>query len=134
MILLPDDLRRRLLAQGEARGARQVPLLKLFNPLGAATWLASELDADGDTLFGLADLGFGCPELGSFSLAEIEALRLPYGCRIERDRTFSARFPLVVYAEAARRQGRIVERERWLSEAAISLGLDPTQFRANPHG
>ena len=134
MILLPTDLRRRLLAQGEARGRHQVPLLKLFNPLGAATWLASELDADGDTLFGLADLGFGCPELGSFSLAEIEALRLPYGCRIERDLTFSARFPLVVYAEAARRQGRIVERERWLCEAAISLGLDPTQFRANPHG
>ncbi|MBG6116569.1 MULTISPECIES: DUF2958 domain-containing protein [unclassified Sphingobium] len=134
MILLPDDLRRRLLAQGEARGARQVPLLKLFNPVGAATWLASELDADGDMLFGLADLGFGCPELGSFSLAEIEALRLPYGCRIERDLTFSARFPLVVYAEAARRQGRIVERECWLCEAAISLGFDPTQFRANPHG
>jgi hypothetical protein len=134
MILLPDDLRRRLLAQGEACGAQQVPLLKLFNPVGAATWLASELDADGDTLFGLADLGFGCPELGSFSLAEIQALRLPYGCRIERDLTFSTRFPLVVYAEAARLKGRIVERERWLCEAAISLGLDPTQFRANPHG
>lgn len=134
MILLPTDLRRRLLAQGEARGARQVPLLKLFNPVGAATWLASELGADGDTLFGLADLGFGCPELGSFSLAEIEALRLPYGCRIERDRTFSTRFPLVVYAEAARLKGRIVERERWLCEGAISLGLDPTQFRASPHG
>lgn len=71
MNLLPTDLRRRLLVQGEARGGRQVPLLKLFNPVGAATWLASELDADGDTLFGLADLGFGCPELGSFSLAEI---------------------------------------------------------------
>jgi hypothetical protein len=48
-----------------------VPVLKLFNPLGAATWLATELGEDGDTMFGLADLGFGCPELGYFSLSEI---------------------------------------------------------------
>ena len=44
-------------------------MVKLFNPLGAATWMATELDEDGDTLFGLADLGFGCPELGYFSLS-----------------------------------------------------------------
>lgn len=45
---------------GEANGTNfdPVPLVKLFNPLGAATWLATELDDDCDTLFGLADLGF----------------------------------------------------------------------------
>ncbi|AWI86976.1 hypothetical protein C0214_00505 [Methylobacterium sp. DM1] len=43
-------------------------MLKLFNPLGPATWLICELDADGDTLYGLCDLGFGEPELGYVSL------------------------------------------------------------------
>src|SRR3546814_19613001 len=62
----------------KARAARMAgtdpcPVVKFFNPLGAATWLATELGRDGDTLFGLADLGFGCPELGYFSLSEIRA-------------------------------------------------------------
>lgn len=54
-------------------------VVKVFNPLGAATWLISELVADGDALFGLADLGFGCPELASVSLAELSSVRLPLG-------------------------------------------------------
>src|SRR3546814_1846307 len=28
-----------------------VPIAKFFNPMGAATWLATELGEDGDTLF-----------------------------------------------------------------------------------
>lgn len=60
-----------------------MPVLKFFNPLGEGGWLATELDADGDTLFGLADLG--CPELGSFSLEEMTSIRLPFGMGIERD-------------------------------------------------
>jgi hypothetical protein len=88
MILLPDDLRKALRANAIRHGIALrgglaepdfVPLLKLFNPLGASTWLASELAEDGDTLFGVADLGFGCPELGTFSLSEIAAIPLPYG-------------------------------------------------------
>jgi hypothetical protein len=58
--------------QGNSAEPDVAPVLKLFNPCGAATWLATELDDDDDTLFGLADLGFGCPELGSFSLCEID--------------------------------------------------------------
>lgn len=69
MILLPPDLRFVLRANDINRRAAQrsglpesdpVPVLKLFNPMGAATWLATELAEDGDALFGLADLGFGC--------------------------------------------------------------------------
>jgi hypothetical protein len=52
-------------------------VVKFFNPLGEGVWLATSLDADGDTLFGLADLGE--PELGSFSLAEMTSVRLPFG-------------------------------------------------------
>ena len=57
MILLPQDLRERLLANGRRRGLDHVPVVRFFNPLGVGTWLASELDEDGDTLFGLAHLG-----------------------------------------------------------------------------
>jgi len=121
MIVLPDSLRAALLANGAERPTDPVPLLKLFNPLGPATWLATELDADGDTLFGLADLGFGCPELGSFSLREIGAVRLPFGLGIERDRHFEGRFPLSVYAEAARQTGGITESSQALERAAIAL-------------
>lgn len=135
MILVPAPLRRALRANAiaatiAARSGRRppdpAPVLKLFNPLGAATWLASELDEDGDTLFGLADLGFGCPELGCFSLSEIAALRLPFGLGIERDTSFETRHPLSVWAYTARRLGAISAAEIQLMRTA---GRDaPSRF------
>ncbi len=118
MILLPDEVRAALLANAAAHRTAQradseepdpVPVLKLFNPVGEAAWIATELGEDGDTLFGLADLGFGCPELGYFSLFEIAALRLPFGLGIERDEDFQTPFPLSVWAEQARRSGSILQ-------------------------
>jgi hypothetical protein len=101
-----------------------VPVVKFFNPVGAATWLFSELNEDCDTLFGLADLGFGCAELGSASLSEIAALRLRFGLKIERDLHFDGLYPLTVYAEAARRLGRITEHSDHLQAAAARLDAD----------
>jgi hypothetical protein len=121
MILLTDNLRDRLLANGRQRDVDHVPVVRFFNPIGAGTWLITEMEPDGDTLFGLADLGFGCPELGSFSLSELSSVRLPFGMGIERDILFEAAFPLSVYAEAARQAGSIVESERLLTIAAASL-------------
>jgi hypothetical protein len=121
MITLPHALRAQLLANGSAHAHDPVPLLKLFNPLGPATWLASELAADGDTLFGLADLGFGCPELGCFSLGEILRIRLAFGLGIERDLHFSGRHRLSVYAAAARVAGRITESPTALERAVAAL-------------
>ena len=119
MMLLTQDHRKRLIANGQNRGDH-VPLVKFFSPVGAATWLLSELDQDGDTLFGLADLGFGCPELGSVSLSEIATMTLPFGLSIERDLHFEARFPLTVYVDAARLVGRITEDEARLEAAALA--------------
>ncbi|WP_086618090.1 DUF2958 domain-containing protein [Erythrobacter tepidarius] len=116
MILLTDDLRERLLANGLECGADHVPVVKFFNPLGEGVWLATELDADGDTLFGLADLG--CPELGSFSLEELASIVLPFGMGIERDILFIGDFPISVWAEAAREAGSIRAAERILYRAA----------------
>jgi hypothetical protein len=112
MILLTGELREQLLTNGRDRDVDHIPVVKLFNPLGEGVWLATELNADGDTLFGLADLGD--PELGSFSLAEIIAVRLPLGLAIERDILFEGLFPISVWAEAAHRTGSIREAERVL--------------------
>ena len=121
MILLTPGMRQRLLINGRLRDVDHMPVVKFFNPVGAATWLATELDEDNDTLFGLADLGFGSPELGSFSLIELASVRLPFGLGIERDLYFEGAFSLSVYAEAARKAGRIVLDERRLREAAAAI-------------
>ncbi|WP_245654080.1 DUF2958 domain-containing protein [Novosphingobium rosa] len=63
------------------------------------------------TYFGLADLGFGCPELGSFSLHEIGSVRLPFGLQIERDLYFSTPHPLSVWTETAHQLGSIAQAE-----------------------
>ncbi|MER9753981.1 DUF2958 domain-containing protein [Mesorhizobium sp. M0166] len=118
MILLTDELRERLLTNGRERNADHVPVVKFFNPLGEGTWLATELDADGDAMFGLADLGY--PELGSFSLLEMTSVRLPFGMGIERDILFATALPISVWAEAAQRAGSIRDAERILYNAARS--------------
>ena len=87
-----------------------VPVVKFFNPCGAATWLITESDPDNpDILFGLCDLGMGCAELGSVSLSELESIKGPLGIGIERDLHFKATKPLSVYADAARIAGCIVD-------------------------
>ena len=118
MKLLTKKQRERLLKNGRNRDRDHPPAVKFFNPCGAATWLFSELDEDGDTLFGLADLGFGTPELGYSSLAEIAAVRVRFGLGIERDRHFRPKHPLSVYTAAARAAGHIVEYGPELDDAA----------------
>lgn len=72
-------------------------------------------------MFGLADLGFGSPELGYFALEELESLRRPFGLGIERDILFEGKLPLSVYAQAACRAGSLVLVERLLHQAAAVL-------------
>ena len=78
------------------------PWLKLFNPVGAQTWLIAGIAEDGDTMYGLCDLGFGCPELGYVSLNEIENLDLPFGLKIERDTWWEPEKTLEEYYNDAR--------------------------------
>lgn len=118
MILLTDELRERLLANGRDADADHVPVVKFFNPLGKGVWLATELDADGDILYGLADLGD--PEIGSFSLEELASMRLPFEMGIERDISFVTDLPLSVWAEAAHQAGSIRAAERIVASVARS--------------
>ena len=117
MKLLTEDLRRKLRQNGQQPDEDHYPLVKIFDPCGASTWLFTELNEDGDTLFGACDLGMGFPELGYASLAEITRLRGFLGLPMERDRYFRAAAPLSVYARAAHAANRIVERGPHFDEA-----------------
>ena len=116
MITLPHAILSALRANARASRLHEqrderfdpFPVVKFFNPVGAATWIATELYDDGDTLFGLAGLGFGCPEMGVFSLTEIAGVRLPFGLFIERDEHFEPLAPLSLWSDTARRMGAIV--------------------------
>tara|TARA_R110002012_G_scaffold210457_1_gene381113 strand:+ start:354 stop:725 length:372 start_codon:yes stop_codon:yes gene_type:complete len=116
MILLSVELREQLLANGRQRDIDHVPVVKFFNPLGESVWLATELDADGDTLFGLADIGE--PELGNFSLEEMSSISLPFGMGIERDILFTGDLPISAWAETAYHAGSIRAAERIVYAAA----------------
>lgn len=84
------------------------PVVKLFTPDGACTWLLTELDPeDPDIAFGLCDLGMGFPELGSVRLSELVAVRRQLGLSVERDIHFEADRPLSSYAATAARTGAI---------------------------
>lgn len=84
------------------------PVVKFFTPWAGATWLISEIDPETDMMFGLCDLGFGEPELGYVSLAELQALRGPLGLTVERDLHFTANKTLTEYADEAREKGGIM--------------------------
>ena len=110
LVLIPDALRPQLANAAKPDGDH-VPVLKLFNPAGPGTWLITELDPDGDTMFGLCDLDRGCPELGSVSLRELTGVTLPFGLTIERDVHFEGHLPISKWADIARRTGSIREAE-----------------------
>ena len=119
---IATKLQRNFVRQREDYEFDPVPPLKLFNPAGAGTWIISEQDPDEpDFLFGLCDLGFGTPELGSVSLGELEGLRFPFGLTIERDSWFEAEQPLSVYAEAARQKSMVTEDAKDLLQARAAL-------------
>ena len=113
MELLTAALRHRPLANG-AFPSDHVPVVRFVNPLGSASWLIRKCDANRDTLFGLADLG-------SVSLAELAAVRLPFGLRLARELHFAARHPLSVYAAEVRMHGQITATPAHLDEAAAAL-------------
>ena len=111
MKLLTEAQRKRLREnnrkQAEDENLDPKPVVKLFHPLGAATWLLTELDVDGERAFGLCDLGMGYPQLGYVDLDELAAVRVR-GLGVERDLHFTATKSISEYATAARGAQRIV--------------------------
>lgn len=112
--LITDEERARLLANGQARAAGQaidpLPVVRLFTPDAHATWLLSELDPiDGDTSFGLIDLGIGLPALGTVKLSDLAGIVGPNKQPVMRDRYFQATRPLSEYVRLAQENGSITD-------------------------
>lgn len=125
MDLITDDIKARLLANWTDEHEDHEPVVKFFDPTGAATWLIAEIcPRDNDILYGLCDLGMGFPELGYVSLRELESIKGRFGLGIERDLHFEACYPLSVYAEAARQSGRITEAAHGLAQAVAALDVE----------
>ena len=66
---------------------------KFFTPWSNFTWYVFEgqmqEDLAGDwEFFGAVDIGYGEPELGYFTLAQLTKIRSPAGLRVERDYHF----------------------------------------------
>ena len=90
-----------------------------------------------DTLFGLADLGFGCPELGSFSLAEIERLRQSAPARAPSRwlrwlRRWGAREVLVNTQEDNLTALALYDACSAVSKASDAAGISPRSSRMSP--
>ncbi len=118
MKLLTKEQREKLLANGreqaKVKGTKAEkdfwPVVKLFYPAGAATWLLTELDPDDpDVAWALCDLGMGFPEFGTVRISELEGFRGAFGLGIERDLHFEAKAPISRYIDAASQAGCIVE-------------------------
>jgi hypothetical protein len=129
MKLLTTSIREQLLANGRkqnpVRGTPAEidfkPVVKLFTPDAACTWLLSELDPDEpDIAFGLCDLGMGFPELGYVRISEIESVRGALGLPAERDRHLAPEHTLSVYSRAAWNAAAITECPKALAAAAAA--------------
>lgn len=110
--LVTEDDRARLLAHGQARAAGQdtdpLPVVRLFTPDAHATWLLVSLDpADGDTAYGLIDLGIGMPALGTVKLSELASIVGPRQQPVMRDRYFQPARRLSEYVRLAQEDGSI---------------------------
>ena len=87
-----------------------LPVVRLFNPCGAGTWLLTEIEPGTENIAcGLADLDCECPEFGTIDLKELKAHKGPLGLGIERDLHWSPRAPISAYIKASSAARRIVE-------------------------
>jgi hypothetical protein len=110
--LITAGERAQLIANGVARSQGQdldpLPVVKLYTPDAHATWLLTELDPkDGDTAYGLIDLGMGMPELGTVRLSVLETIQGPGNLPVYRDLYFTPRRTLSDYARRAEADGSI---------------------------
>ncbi|EPO6700639.1 TPA: DUF2958 domain-containing protein [Pseudomonas aeruginosa] len=112
--LTTADERAQLLANGAERAAGQsidpLPVVRLFTPDAHATWLLAALDpADGDTAWGLIDLGIGMPALGTVKLSDLASIVGPRQQPVMRDHYFLAVHPLSQYVLLAQENGSITD-------------------------
>ena len=112
--LITAEQHAQLLAVGEARANGQsidpMPVVRLFTPDAHATWLLAALDpTDGDTAYGLIDLGIGMPALGTVKLSDLAAIVGPWKWPVMRDSYFQPARRLSEYVRLAQENGSIMD-------------------------
>ena len=112
--LVTDAQRAALLENGRLAAAGEphdpLPVVRLFTPDAHAIWLLASLDpADGDTAFGIMDVGIGMPELGRIKLSHLASIVGPNKQPVMRDRYFQAVHPLSEYLRLAQENGSIID-------------------------
>ena len=112
--LITEDERKQLLEHGRVLAAGlandPLPVVRLFTPDAHATWLLTSLDpVDGDTAYGLIDLGLGMPELGAIKLSDLASIVGPRQQPVMRDRYFRAARSLSEYTRLAQENGSIFD-------------------------
>jgi len=126
---------REALAKGEAK-PDHMPVVKIVSPYNGNVLLLTESDPDNpERLFGLLDLGFESPDMGSIERAELEVRVGRQRVGLERDSKFVAFCPISVYAHAAKAAKAIVEDKAPLVRAANELGGHLiTPYKMPPEG
>ena len=87
-LILKSQMKR--LEKNFKDGNDQDIALKLFTPDAQCTWLITQIEPDGDIMWGLCDLGFQCVEYGTVSLKDIKTIRGRFGLHVERDSSFKS--------------------------------------------
>ncbi len=106
--------RAQMLENGRAWAVGQdidpLPVVRLFTPDAHATWLLAALDpVDGDTAYGLCDVGIGMPALGTVKLSELASIVGPLKRPVMRDLYFRATRTLSEYTRLAQLNGSIMD-------------------------
>ena len=113
MAFLNDQQRSEMLANGAARARGEdidpYPVLKLYTPDAGASWVLTALDADGDTAYGLIDIGAGFSELGTVSLSTPAGINEPNGLPVAIEPNYKARKTLSAYVADAQRDGMVTD-------------------------
>ena len=85
MKLITSELKKRFEEVGEQyETVDPILIAKFFNPTGAGTWYASEYNSETNICYGYVT-GLAFDEWGTFSIDELESIRLPFGLSMERD-------------------------------------------------
>ena len=64
----------------------QMVVAKFFNPAGRGTWYLMNMHEDNNYCWGICHIYEW--EIGSFSINELKSVPLPWGLKIERDKSF----------------------------------------------
>ena len=84
---MTKDIKRKAQKQYiEGSDMEQMVVAKYFDPVGSWKWFLMNMDKDEDYCWGIVK-GFEV-EMGSFTISELESIKLPFGLGIERDLHF----------------------------------------------